>query len=93
MLRGNRRLAPAVVLSCGAMSVAVKARVVNGYLVVNEPTDLPEGTELELVSVDADESPEERAEIEAAIDESLDEFEAGKIVDDKTIRTMIRAYR
>jgi hypothetical protein len=46
--------------------LAVKAQVRNGHLVIDEPTDLPEGTEWRLVLVDsfADEmDPEERAEI------------------------------
>ena len=31
---------------------SLKARVQNGRLVLDEPTDLPEGTEVELVSMD-----------------------------------------
>jgi hypothetical protein len=62
------------------MSVAVKARVVNGHLVVNEPTDLPEGTELELVSVDDDDdlTDEDRAEVLRLIDDGLADLDAGK---------------
>ena len=30
----------------------LKARVENGHIVMNEPTDLPEGTELELIPAD-----------------------------------------
>jgi predicted transcriptional regulator len=73
---------------------AMKAHVVNGQIILDEPVELPEGAVAEVRLLDDDEeSPEERAEIEAAIDESLAEFEAGKIVDDETIRKMIRAYR
>jgi predicted transcriptional regulator len=36
---------------------------------------------------------EERAELEAAIGEGLDDFEAGRIVDEETIRAKLRAYR
>ncbi len=73
---------------------ALKARVMNGRIVMDEPTDLPEGTVLTLVAInDDDESPEERAQIEAAIDEGLDDFEAGRFVDDETIRSMLRAHR
>jgi hypothetical protein len=32
--------------------MTVRARVTNGRLVVDEPTDLPEGTEVELVSIE-----------------------------------------
>ncbi|MEZ4226561.1 MAG: hypothetical protein R3B13_36780 [Polyangiaceae bacterium] len=73
---------------------ALKAHVRNGRFVIDEPTDLPEGTVLTLAVVDDDEeSPEERAEIEAAIDEALDDFEAGRSVDEETIRAKLRAYR
>ena len=34
--------------------LTVRARVKNGRLIVDEPTDLPEGTEVELASVDED---------------------------------------
>jgi hypothetical protein len=43
---------------------AVKAKVVNGRFVIDEPTDLPEGTELYLVPVS--EEDEDRLDIEAA---------------------------
>lgn len=73
---------------------AMKAHVVNGQIVLDEPVELPEGAVAEVRLLDGDEeSPEERAEIEAAIDESIAEFEAGKIVDDETIRAMLRAHR
>ena len=50
------------------MSMTVRARVRNGRLTLDEPTDLPEGTEVELVAMDADEepwdlSPEQEAEL------------------------------
>jgi hypothetical protein len=34
--------------------ISVRARVRNGRLVVDEPTDLPDGTELELVPLEVD---------------------------------------
>lgn len=43
---------------------ALKARVVGGRFVIDEPTDLPEGTELYLVPVS--EEDEDRLDIEAA---------------------------
>jgi hypothetical protein len=75
---------------------ALKAQVKNGRIIVDEPTDLPDGTELYLVPAESesdDESDEERAELEAAIDEGLDDFEAGRIVDEETVRAMLRAHR
>jgi hypothetical protein len=38
---------------------SVKAHVRNGRLILNEPTDLPEGAEVELVAVDWDDLDEE----------------------------------
>jgi hypothetical protein len=43
---------------------AVKARVVNGRFVIDEPADLPDGTELYLVPVN--EEDEDRLDIEEA---------------------------
>lgn len=43
---------------------ALKARVVNGYLVMKEPTDLPEGEELYLIPVT--EEDEDRLDVEEA---------------------------
>jgi hypothetical protein len=43
---------------------AVKAKVVNGRFVIEEPTDLPEGTELYLVPVSEEE--EDRIDVEEA---------------------------
>ncbi|MGB3051245.1 MAG: antitoxin family protein [Polyangiales bacterium] len=47
----------------------IRARVRNGRLIVDEPTSLPEGTELELVVDDAGDSLDdaERAALDAAI--------------------------
>jgi hypothetical protein len=47
------------------------ARVKGGHLVIDEPTDLPEGTELRLAILDTDEdmSEAEQAELEALLQE------------------------
>jgi len=48
----------------------VRTRVENGRLVLDEPTDLPEGAELELAPVDDqpwDLTPEQHAELKARI--------------------------
>ncbi len=51
----------------------VRARVKNGRLVLDEPTDLPEGTEVELLTADdIDElDPEERAKLYGFLAESI----------------------
>ena len=50
----------------------IKARVVNGRLLVDEPTKFPEGTELPLALADEDDemSEEERAALHAALQAS-----------------------
>ena len=60
--------------------MVLHARVKSGHLVVDEPTDLPEGTavELMLVADEDDMSPEERAEIDASIDRGIDQMERGE---------------
>ena len=76
-----------------SMSIAVKAHVVNGRLVVDEPTDLPEGTELELVSVDDDDDmdAEDRAEIQRRIDKGLAAVDAGDEIDFDDYIAAVRA--
>ena len=69
----------------------LKARVENGRLVMDEPTDLPEGTELELIPANevgtddwADEerwSPEARERLEAALTKGSADVAAGRTVD------------
>jgi hypothetical protein len=62
------------------MTMTVRARVRNGRLVLDEPTDLPEGTEVELVVVGDDDEldDEERARLHAALAASEQEFRAGQ---------------
>ena len=59
----------------------LKARVENGRLKLDEPTDLPDGAELEVVVIDDRLSPEERAELHASLDRALDDSEAGRGMD------------
>ena len=62
------------------MMSTIRARVRNGRLIVDEPTNLPEGTELDLVIEDAgddlDES--ERAALDAAITRAWASVRAGE---------------
>ncbi len=61
------------------MAHALKARVENGRLVLNESTDLPEGKVVALLALEDDGlCAEERARVLAMIDESLDEDEDGR---------------
>ena len=65
----------------------------NGRLVLDEPTDLPEGTEVELFAADDDFDPEERARLLAAIDDGIEDFERGDHVDGFELIAQLRAKR
>ena len=56
------------------------ARVHDGHLVLSIPTDLPEGTEIELVAEDGGDtlSARERTALHAEIGAALADLEAGK---------------
>ena len=61
------------------MLKSVKAHVRSGRLVVDEPTDLPDGTEIELVLADWDDLGDgDREKLHAALDASEDELRQGK---------------
>ncbi len=60
---------------------ARKIRVENGRIKFDEPTDLPEGAELEVVVIDDELTSEERAELHASLDRALDDSEAGRGMD------------
>lgn len=71
---------------------ALKAQVRGGRLVLDEPTELPEGTEVELMAVDElDFEPEERARLDAALELSLAQARAGKLVDADQVITELLA--
>jgi predicted DNA-binding antitoxin AbrB/MazE fold protein len=71
---------------------ALKARVENGRLRLDEPTDLPDGTEVELVIVgDDDLSEEERARLHASLDRALDDEDADRVVDADAFLAEVRA--
>lgn len=70
----------------------LKARVRNGRLVLDEPTDLPEGIEVPLVLADGDDmDDEERKALDEAILEGLDDVEAGRTVDAEEVIARLRA--
>jgi hypothetical protein len=65
---------------------ALKAHVRNGHFVIDEPTDLPEGTEVELQIVKVADAwagvpPGERAALEEAIEEGYRDLENGDVED------------
>jgi hypothetical protein len=89
---------PLKVLPSGAMlepMVTLKAHVKNGQLVIDEPTELPEGAEADVILHVADPHdelyPEERAELNGMLGESLEELEQGKAVDGEAFLAELRS--
>ena len=72
---------------------ALKANVKNGRILVDEPTDLPEGAEVDVVVIDDDLSSEERAELHASLDRALNDSEAGSGMDAWEYLKQYRARR
>ncbi len=73
---------------------ALKAHVKSGHLVVDEPTNMPEGTEAELVLVDGDDLDEaERAALEASLEEAEADIAAGRLIGEEEFWTKFRARR
>lgn len=61
---------------------------------LDEPTDLPDGAEIDLVAIEDDElSPEERAELHASLDRALEDRQAGRRVDAWAYLDQYRAHR
>jgi hypothetical protein len=73
--------------------MTIKARVRDGRLVVDEPTDLPEGTEIDLILLDPGDWLDEaaRAELHQALQESDADVAAGRLVDTEEILKDIRS--
>lgn len=66
----------------------------NGRLKLDEPTDLPEGAEIDLLAIEDDGlDPEERAELHASLDRALEDKQAGRIVDAWAYLQQYRARR
>lgn len=73
--------------------MTIKARVNAGRLVVDEPTDLPEGTELELLPLDPGDwlDDADRAALHKALRESDADVDAGRLVDAAEILKDLRS--
>ena len=71
---------------------ALKAHVRDGRVVLDEPSELPEGTEVELTVVEDDDfEPEERARLLKELDAAQDEFERGEGIDAFEFLAQLRA--
>lgn len=68
-------------------------QVKNGRILLDEPTDLPEGAELEVLVLDDDLSADERAALHASLDRALDDSEAGRSMEATDYLTQYRARR
>jgi hypothetical protein len=72
----------------------LRARVQGGRLVFDEPVELPEGTEVDLVPVAEDElDDEDRRRLDAAIDRGLADARAGRTVPAEVVLAELRAKR
>jgi hypothetical protein len=73
--------------------MTIKARVRDGRLVVDEPTDLPEGTEIELLSLDPGDWLDEadRAALHDSLRQSAVDVAAGRLVDAEDILRELRS--
>jgi len=73
--------------------VPLKAVVKNGRIIVDAPTDLPDGTELELVPANDDLDEPERAVLLAAVEQGFEDFERGDHVDGFELLAELKARR
>ena len=73
--------------------MTLKARVKAGRLVVDEPTDLPEGTEVELLPLDPGDwlDEEDRAALHKALQDSEEDVKAGRLVDADAVLRELRS--
>ena len=80
-------------VQCYCDRMTLKARVKAGRLVVDEPTDLPEGTEVELLPLDPGDwlDEEGRAALHQALKDSDEDIKAGRLTDADVILRELRS--
>lgn len=72
----------------------LKAHVKDGRLLLDEPTDLPEGEVVELVRADSDDMDDaERAALRESLAVSIDQMKKGQLVDADELLTRLRARK
>ncbi len=72
----------------------LKAIVKNGRIVVDEPTDLPEGEVVYLQPIEGDDmSAEEREALHESIRESIEQMNRGQLIDADEALARLRAHR
>jgi hypothetical protein len=73
---------------------ALKARVRARRLVLDEPTNLPEGAEVRVALVDSDElDDKERAELHAALLAAEAELDAGQVANEADLWARVRTAK
>jgi hypothetical protein len=75
------------------LSMTLKARVRAGRLVIDVPTDLPEGTEVELLPLDPGDwlDDGDRAALHDALRQSDGDLEAGRLVSAEDVLRELRS--
>jgi len=73
---------PSLAISAILCSMAIlRGHVESGRIIVDDPMDLPDGTEVEIaVAGDDDMTPDERADVEASIDRGLEQAARGESI-------------
>lgn len=73
--------------------LALKAHVRSGRIIIDEPTELPEGAELDLVVLGHDDLDEEdERALMASLDRAIDDEEAGRTVNVEEFLEEVRAH-
>lgn len=73
--------------------MTIKARVREGRLVVNEPTDLPEGTEVDLLPLDPGDwlDDADREALHEGLQQSEADVAAGRLIDAEEVLRGLRS--
>ncbi len=74
----------------------LRAQVKNGRLLLDEPTDLPEGEVIELVRTDADaddRDDDDRAALDESLRVSIEQMNNGQLIDGDEALAKLRARR
>ena len=91
----SMKLMPIAMIATGTTSVHQNSSefFLNVGLVVDEPTDLPEGTEIELLALDPGDwlDEEDRAALHQALKDSDEDIKAGRLVDADVILRDLRS--
>lgn len=73
---------------------SLRARVVNGRYVIDEPAHLPEGAEVKLQVIEGDDlDDDERARLHAALEEAAEDIDAGRLISAEESLRRLRALR